>query len=97
MSAANSQARRPPNRLVMISQLTATNCQTSIFAYDGLGRRVQDIEETNGLTHMGSVAEGVAVKLQGVLVVDLVVLNRCIGITPPFMDRVDLGNGWGAV
>ena len=40
------------DRLVTISQLTPTNLQTSLFTYDGLGRRVQDVEETNGTAYI---------------------------------------------
>lgn len=50
-SGTNSYQWDAANRLLTISQLTTTDFQQSVFVYDGLGRRVQDIEETNGVAY----------------------------------------------
>jgi RHS repeat-associated protein len=50
--STNSYQFDAANRLVSITQLSTNNSQlTSLFTYDGLGRRVQIIELTNGVAY----------------------------------------------
>jgi RHS repeat-associated protein len=51
-TSTNSYQWDAANRLVAITQLTLTNAQASLFTYDGLGRRIQDIEATNGVAYV---------------------------------------------
>lgn len=51
-TSTNSYQWDAANRLIAITQLTPTNLEVSLFTYDGLGRRVEDIEETNRVAYV---------------------------------------------